>query len=77
MICKNCRTCEFYTESIDKEVEQKDSKVRTFSAWCNHELSQGQMTSHQMVYFGPCGREMRLWKRKPKYYTEIETQETD
>lgn len=75
---KACKTCKFYEENIEKEEKIKEeSIVRTFyNARCMHNLSDGR-TSAWMVYRGPCGRDMKLWQRKDKKYSDIEVPETD
>ena len=80
MIFKSCLTCEFFKENVVKENSSKERyevKVLEFdTAWCYHKLSEGK-TSHDMIYNGLCGRDMKLWKRKGSLISEFEYRETE
>lgn len=78
---KSCLTCEYFKDNIVKEnfnKETYETKVLEYSSsWCFHTLSNGEMSTHTMIYGGPCGKDMKLWKRKGSLLDEFEIRETD
>ena len=60
-------TCIHFSENMVEESftqHDKDTKTLEFmTAWCGHPLSQEQ-TSEDMIFNGPCGRDLKLWETK-------------
>lgn len=72
---KSCITCRYFSENV---LDEEDKSFVARSTWCTHPLSAGARTSREMIFDGPCGRDLKLWDRKRNKYSPIEeAHETD
>lgn len=72
---KSCITCKYFSEN---KLQEEEISYVAKSTWCTHPISEGALTSREMIFDGPCGRDLKLWERKKNKYAEIEEiHETD